>query len=172
MTVKNEKNQKVKIPVGNLIKYDFVFFDDNNKVSPPVLITFDLRDHQKPTVSEYGSVVETIQYAVDNMMQLKFPLQGINENPLNSVQDNSFGKKKRKIVKGLKKEDISINEYKNKEKNGEEFLDFEGNLIDINEIKYDSPNLKEKKESQDEESKKRNRDHNKVQPNKKKSRKK
>ncbi len=168
MSVKNEKNEKVKIPVGNLIKYDFVFFDDNNKVSPPVLITFDLRDHQKPTVSEYGSVVETIQYAVDNMKKLKFPLQGINEDPVDQVQENSFGKKKRKIIKGLKKEDIGINEYKDKEKNGEEFLDFEGNLIDINKIKYGSPNLKKKKKTQVEEPNKRKREDNKVLPHKKK----
>ena len=76
--------------------------------------------------------------------------------------------KKRKIIKGLKKEDIGINEYKDKEKNGEEFLDFEGNLIDINKIKYGSPNLKKKKKTQVEEPNKRKREDNKVLPHKKK----
>lgn len=138
MIVKNGSKKKVTIPVGDLIKYHFQFFDDDNNYSPPIMISFNLQEHEKPTYSEYGSIVDTINYALENMTPLNFPLQGIQVDHLTEVKKNSYKKKKREILSDLDEEDISMNEWMDKEKNGEIFLNSSGEEIDKNENLLDN----------------------------------
>lgn len=68
--VLNSRGQEVTIPVGTHINYHFMFKIPDDRVIPPVVLSFNLQTHQPPPKSEYTEVVNTLKEHIEQSFAL------------------------------------------------------------------------------------------------------